>query len=91
MLKTIRAKFTNGVLVPLEPLDLANDEVVSITIDLKKRFATWKEPDWTPKTPAEVQESEAAAAEMIRYIYTARHRGLDCDCIYCAPYEKPDE
>ena len=85
MIKTIKAKFTDGVLVPLEPLDLAKDEVVSIAIDIRKGFEDWKGPDWMPTTQAEVHEAEAAAEEMIRFIYGARHRGSNCDCIYCAP------
>ena len=85
MIKTIKAKFTDGVLAPLEPLDLAKDKVVSIAIDIREGFGDWKGPDWTPTTPAEIQEAEAAAAEMIRFVYGARHRGIDCDCIYCAP------
>ena len=85
MIKTIKAKFADGVLVPLEPLELAKDEVVFITLDIKGKLAGWKGPDWMPTTPAEIQEAEAAAEEMIRFIYTARHRGTDCDCIYCAP------
>ncbi len=85
MLKTIKAKFTDGVLVPLEPLELAKDEVVSITIDIEKGFEDWKGPDWMPTTQAEIREAEAAADEMIRFVYSARHRGVDCDCIYCAP------
>ena len=85
MIKTIKARFTDGVLVPLEPLELARDAVVFITLNTKEKPAGWKEPDWTPTTPAEIQEAEAAAEEMKKYIYTARHRGTDCDCIYCAP------
>ncbi len=85
MIKTIKAKFTDGVLVPLEPLNLAKDEVVSITIDIRKGFEDWKDPDWMPTTQAEVQEAEAAAEDMIRFVYGARHRGSNCDCIYCAP------
>ena len=85
MLKTIKAKFTDGVLVPLEPLELAKDEVVYITLDTKEKFKGWKEPDWMPTTPAEIQEAEVRAEEMKRAIYTARHRGTSCDCIYCAP------
>lgn len=85
MLTTIKAKFTDGVLIPMEPLELAEDEVVLITLDTKEKVEEWKEPDWIPTTPAEIQEAEAAAKEMIRYIYTARHRGMNCDCIYCAP------
>ena len=91
MLRTIRAKFKDGVLVPLEPLDLAKDAVVLITLDTNEKFEDWKEPGWMPTTPAEVQEAEAAAEEMIRFIYTTRHRGIDCDCLYCAPAKKPDE
>lgn len=85
MIKTIKARFTDGVLVPLEPLDLAKDEVVSIAIDTRQGFGNWKDPDWMPTTPAEILEAEAAAEEMIRFVYGARHRGTDCDCIYCAP------
>ncbi len=85
MIKTIKAKFTDGVLVPLEPLNLTKDEVVSITIDIRKGFEDWKDPDWMPTTQDEVQEVEAAAEDMIRFVYGARHRGSNCDCIYCAP------
>ena len=85
MIKTIKARFTDGALVPLEPLEFAEDEVVFITLHVKGKLAGWKGPDWTPTTPVEIQEAEASADEMIRYIYTARHRGTNCDCIYCAP------
>ena len=85
MIKTIKARFTDGVLAPLEPLDFEEDEVVFITLHVKGKLAGWKGADWTPKTPVEIQEAEAAAEEMKRYIYTARHRGMDCDCNYCAP------
>ena len=85
MIKTIKARFTDGVLVPLEPLEFEKGEVVFITLHVKGKLAGLKGADWTPTTPVEIQEAEAAADEMIRYIYTARHRGTDCDCIYCAP------
>ena len=91
MRKTIRAKFKDGVLVPLDPVDLVKDSVVLITVDTNAKFGDWKEPGWTPTTPAEIKEAEATADEMIRFIYTTRHRGTDCDCIYCAPTKNPDE
>ncbi len=69
VIKTIKARFTDGVLVPLAPLELAKDTVVFITLDTKGELAGWKEPDWTPTTPAETQEAEAATEEMIKYIY----------------------
>ena len=39
-----------------------------------KTIKGWKEPDWTPTTPAETQEAEAATEEMIKYIYPTRIR-----------------
>ena len=32
MTQTVKAKFTNGVLTPLEPLDLDEDNVVLVTV-----------------------------------------------------------
>ena len=85
MRKTIKAKFADGVLTPLEPLELTEDEVVLITLDVKEKVGEWQKPDRMPRTPEEVREAEAAAMKMIRELYTLRHRGLNCDCIYCAP------
>ena len=85
MIKTIKARFTDGALAPLEPLEFAEDEVVFITLQVKGKLAGFQGADRMPRTPVEIQEAEAAADEMKRYLYTARHRGIDCDCIYCAP------
>ena len=86
MLVTIKAKFKDGVLVPLEPLNFEEDEEVSVTLN-NPEIKSWAE---------RVKASKAAAGawadidrkELLHLIYTARHRGLDCDCIYCVPTEE---
>lgn len=90
MLKTIRAKFVDGALVPLETLDLNEGDEVLVTLDTK-----------TAVSAEELTERSKAAAggwiggidgeELKRRIYTSRHRGLDCDCIYCAPKTSANE
>ena len=82
---TIKAKFQDGVLVPQEPLNFEEGEQVLVTLnnpEIKSREERLK-------------ASKAAAGgwagidrkELLHLIYTARHRGLDCDCIYCVPTE----
>ena len=83
MLDTIKARYRNGVLVPLEPLNFEEGEEVFVTLD-NPEIKSWEE---------RVKASKAAAGgwadidrkELLRLIYTSRHRGLDCDCIYCVP------
>ena len=83
MLKTIKAKFTDGVLVPLEPVAFHEGDEILLSFD-----------DGCDLSPEERSKISMAAAggwvgidgeELKRLIYTSRHRGFDCDCIYCAP------
>ena len=84
MLRTIKAKFTDGVLVPLESLNLTEGDEVLVTIQPKQAQAH-----------EDLTETSIAAGggwagsidgeELKRRIYTSRHRGFDSDCIYCAP------
>ena len=84
MLKTIKAKFTDGVLVPLEPVAFAEGDEILLSFD-----------DGYNRSPEERTKISMASAggwagsvdgeELKRLIYTSRHRGFDCDCIYCAP------
>ncbi len=101
MKTTIKARFIKGALVPTETLDLKEGDEVLVTVDTKTAVSAmsaeemterskaaaggWRGPDRVPTTEAEIQEAEASAEEMIRFIYQARHRGINCDCIYCAP------
>ena len=83
MIKTIKAKFTGGVLAPLEPLNLVEGDEVLITLQ--------PEPALSYNEPSKISMSAAVGwvgidgEELKRLIYTSRHRGFDCDCIYCAP------
>ena len=84
---TVKAKFQDGVLVPLEPLNLNEGDEVFVSLDPKPN---WQRAIPTEKAVKALQETAGAWAgidrkEMLHLIYTARHRGLDCDCIYCAP------
>ena len=86
MPKTIKAKFTDGVLVPLETLDLNEGDEVLVTLDTKA-VVPFDELTEKSKAAAGGWVGSIDAEKLLRDIYTSRHRGLDCDCIYCAPKE----
>ena len=86
MPKTIKAKFTDGVLVPLETLDLNEGDEVLVTLDTKA-VVSLEELTELSKATAGGWVGSIDAEKLIRDIYTSRHRGLDCDCVYCAPKE----
>ena len=87
MLTTIKAKYTDGVLVPLESLEslnLAEGDEVLVTLQLGPA-APCDELTKTSKAAAGGWVGSIDGEELKRRIYTSRHRGFDCDCIYCAP------
>ncbi len=84
MPKTIKVKFTGGVLVPLETLDLNEGDEVLVTLDAKP-VVPFEELSERSKAAAAEWAGSVDAAKLLRDIYTSRHRGFDCDCIYCAP------
>ena len=86
MPKTIKAEFTDGVLVPLETLDLNEGDEVLVTLDTKA-VVSLEELTELSKATAGGWVGSIDAEKLIRDIYTSRHRGLDCDCVYCAPKE----
>jgi predicted DNA-binding antitoxin AbrB/MazE fold protein len=84
MRRTIRAKFKDGVLVPLEPVEFGEGDEILISFDEAYNLS--------PEERLEISMASAGgwvgsvdADKLIRDIYTSRHRGFDCDCIYCAP------
>lgn len=86
MPKTVKAKFTGGVLVPLETLDLNEGDEVLVTLDTKT-VVPLEELTERSKAAAGGWAGSIDAEKLLRDIYTSRHRGLDCDCVYCAPKE----
>lgn len=84
MRRTIRAKFKDGVLVPLEPVEFGEGDEILISFDEAYNLS--------PEERLEISMASSGgwvgsvdADKLIRDIYTSRHRGFDCDCIYCAP------
>ena len=86
MPKPVKAKFTGGVLVPLETLDLNEGDEVLVTLDTKT-VVSFEELTERSKAAAGGWAGSIDAEKLLRDIYTSRHRGLDCDCVYCAPKE----
>ena len=84
MLDTIKARYSNGVLVPLEPLNFEEGEEVFVTLD-NPEIKSWEERVKASKAAAGGWVGLIDAEALKRDIYRSRHRGLDCDCIYCAP------
>ena len=84
MLRAIKARFVNGALVPLESLDLKEGDEVLVTVDTKTVVST-EELTERSKATAGGWAGSVDAEKLLRDIYTSRHRGFDCDCIYCAP------
>lgn len=86
MLKTIKARFINGTPVPAETLDLKEGDEVLVTVDTKTAVSDMSAEEMTERSKAAAGGWVGIDAEkLLRDIYTSRHRGLDCDCIYCAP------
>ena len=88
MFKTIRVKFKDGVLVPLEPVEFAEGDEILLSFD--DSF------DLSPEERIKLSKASAGGwvgsidgEELKRLIYTSRHRGMDCDCMYCAPKSSP--
>ena len=87
MKTTIKAKFINGALVPIKTLDLKEGDEVLVTVDTKTAVSTMSVEEMTERSKAAAGgwAGSIDAEKLLRDIYTSRHRGLDCDCIYCAP------
>ena len=74
MLKTIRAKFTGGVLKPLERLDIEEDSEVLITVNFESTFS---DSDQTNrfKSAMGAWKGTHDPEELLRSIYSDRLTG----------------
>lgn len=84
MLRTIKAKYIDGVLVPLEPVSFKEGDEIPISFDDAYNLSP-EERDKISMSAAGGWVGDGDADKLIREIYTSRHRGFSCDCIYCAP------
>lgn len=77
MKQTIEAVYKNGVLTPLEPLSLPDDQRVRITIDLpeseeaRKALRAWQEV-YDGLSDEEVDEVERIALDRTRFMRDPR-------------------
>ena len=87
MKTTIKARFINGALVPIETLNLKEGDEVLVTVDTKTAVSAMSVEEMTERSKAAAGgwAGSIDAEKLLRDIYTSRHRGFDCDCIYCAP------
>ena len=77
MLVTIKAKFKDGVLVPLEPLNFEEDEEVSVTIDPKpsRRAIPTEKALQALRETAGAWQGSHDPEELKRRIYAERQSG----------------
>ena len=77
MLRQVKVRFTNGALVPLEPVNLKEGDEVMVTIDDKPQL-TAEERLARFKAAAGGWEDNSEYWENFKeYIYEARSRGID--------------
>ena len=75
MKKTIRVKFSNGVFVPLEELELEEGTELPISFD-QKHLITLEERIRMTRSTAGAWKGEVDGEALIRQTYADRRRGL---------------
>ena len=71
MIANVRARYSNGVLTPLEPLDLEDGKEVTLSIDPAPRLST-KERRRTMRSAAGRWKGTHDPEELLRNIYSDR-------------------
>ena len=71
MIANVRARYSNGVLTPLEPLDLEEGKEVTLSIDPAPRLSA-KERRGTMRSAAGQLKGTHDPGELLRNIYSDR-------------------
>ena len=75
MKTTVRARYTNGAIVPLEPLDIQEGANLSVSIDVESRASRAERGLKALKATAGAWKDTRDADELIQDIYEARLAG----------------
>ena len=75
MIAKVKARFSNGVLTPLEPLELEDGEEVIVTIDTKPQLSDEERLRITMSTAGGWEEDGEYWEQAKRMLYEARKTG----------------
>ena len=65
MVKTVKARFTNGAIVPLEPLDIEEGEEILVTLEDQVHDSTEAEDDALARAIAEGLETGSVSIQSV--------------------------
>lgn len=77
MTKKVKAIFTNGVLTPLEPVDLKEGDEVTLSIDDTPELSAEERMKKLKSTAGAWADNSEYWEDFKKYIYEARSRGID--------------
>ena len=77
MLKQVKARFTNGALVPLGPVALKEGDEVMVTIDDKPQLTAEERLERFKAAAGGWEDNSEYWENFKEYIYEARSRGID--------------
>ena len=75
MLKTVRAKFVNGTIIPVEPLDVEDGAELSITVDVSPQHSDAARVRKALRATAGAWKGNHDPEELKRMLYEARLTG----------------
>lgn len=77
MTRKIRARFSNGKLTPLEPIDLNEGEEVTVSIDDAPKLSKEERVEKFRAAAGGWKGNSEYWEDFKEYIYEARNRGID--------------
>ena len=76
MVKKVRARYSEGSLTPLAPLDLSEGEVVTLTVEVDSQVSKEERRKKSMATAGAWADNSEYWENFKEYLYEARSRGL---------------